>query len=94
MDILEAHFLKSKTTSRLYFRVDLSDEIENSSVKLNLDEAENSHCKSCVNKTFELDQMEEIDEINNVIQYPSRLQEENKLGDESLIVERSNRFEK
>lgn len=51
MDILEAHFLDKKSASRLYFKVDLSDEIESShEVQLNMDNS--SFAKSCINKTL------------------------------------------
>jgi hypothetical protein len=92
MDILEAHFLEKRPTSRLYFRVDLSDEIENSNVKFNLD-GNSSHAKSCMTKNLtkkavELNEMEEIIETNSNLEHRSILDEE------SLIVDRSNRFDK
>ena len=44
MDILEEHFLQKKTPSRLFFKVDLNDELEKSqNAMLNFDENNSSY---------------------------------------------------
>ena len=99
MDILEAHFLEKKSASRLFFKVDLSDQAQNSeNLKLNFEEPNSSFARSCVNKilgnnkTLKSNEMEEIVEINSFLELEKN--EESKLGDESLFVERSNKYDK
>jgi hypothetical protein len=102
MDILEAHFLEKRTTSRLFFRVDLSEEIENCNVNIHYEEPNNSYPKSMNNKnmnykSFKSNEMEDIIETTSLLEREkinSILEEESKLGEESLNVERSVKFDK
>jgi hypothetical protein len=97
MDILEAHFLEKKTNSRLFFKVDLTHEIDNNNFKLSIEEPNSSFAKSLVNKTLkkrktlESNEMEEIAETNSLLEMEKNNsiheeKEESKLSDTSYIV--------
>ena len=72
LDILEAHFLQKRAKSRLYFKVDLTEDVEKSqNLEQNFDYTESSLNKTLQinNKTFKSNEMEEIAEQRSIFEH-------------------------